>query len=220
MKGVILAGGKGRRMYPVTCAISKHLIPLYDKPMIYYPICFLFQCNIRDLIIILNRSDYLGYYSLLGDGTQWGANITYICEDESLGTGCALVKLANHIIDDNFVLIYGDNYIKSNLACNYITTLDTVTGATIFSCEVNNPSNYGVIEISQDNQVLSIEEKSSSPKSNSILIGLFCFDNTAIQKYILRDDRLMVVLDVVLRQNTVILATLLVQKVYGVGLLQ
>ena len=182
MIGIILAGGEGTRCYPNTLVTSKHLLALYDKPIIYYSIGFLFEANIRNIVIVTSARDIINYQNLLGDGSNWGASFRYLVQEKALGTAHAITLAEKMIGTEGCVLIYGDNYINSYIASEYISNIKKIQGATIFICEVDNPESYGVVEISKDNQILSIEEKPIHPKSNYALIGLMCFDQSVCEK--------------------------------------
>ncbi len=182
MLGIILAGGKGTRCYPNTLAISKHLLPLYDKPIIYYSVAFLFEANIKDIIIITTSNDIENYKILLGDGSRFGVRFRYLIQEKPLGTAHAIMLAKNSIGYDGCVLVYGDNYIDSYIATKYVKDIAEIQGATIFLYKVDNPENYGVVEINSDNRVISIEEKPLRPKSNYAMIGLMCFDKSISEK--------------------------------------
>ena len=182
MIGIILAGGEGTRCYPTTEVISKQLLPVYDKPMIYYSIAFLFESEIRDILIITTPQGIENYKRLLSDGAQFGVTIRYVIQDEPLGTAQAVSLAENYIGDDGCVLIYGDNFIYSHRAQTYVRQNKQMRGANIFTYKVENPKEYGVIELSANGKVISIEEKPKMPKSNCVMIGLMCFDKTICEK--------------------------------------
>lgn len=182
MLGIILAGGEGTRCYPNTIAISKHLLPLYDKPIIYYSIAFLFEAGIKDIIIVTSPKDVEKYKLLLGDGSRWGARFRFLIQEEPLGTAHAIMQTKDLIGHEGCVLVYGDNYINSHIAIKCVKETTRIQGATIFVCQVENPESYGIVEFSSDNRVLSIEEKPIQPKSNYAMIGLMCFDQSICEK--------------------------------------
>lgn len=182
MLGIILAGGEGTRCYPNTLAVSKHLLPLYDKPIIYYPIAFLFNANIKDIVIITSSRDINSYKTLLGDGSRFGVKFRYLVQEKALGTAHAIMLAKNLIGYEGCILVYGDNYISSDTANKHIKEAEYIQGATIFAHKVDNPQSYGIIEFSNNNKVVSIEEKPEQPKSNYAMIGLMCFDQSVCEK--------------------------------------
>tara|TARA_B100000902_G_scaffold344993_1_gene350724 strand:+ start:1172 stop:2032 length:861 start_codon:yes stop_codon:yes gene_type:complete len=180
MKGILLAGGSGTRLYPITIPISKQIIPVYDKPMIYYPLSTLLASGINEILIITTPHDLSLFKSLLSDGSQWGCKISYAIQSEPKGIAEAFLIAEDFIGDDNVVLILGDNIF-------YFPSLEFVinnsiknTGAFIFAYHVSNPSRYGVVEISPANKILSIEEKPLEPKSNYAIPGFYFFDNNVV----------------------------------------
>lgn len=182
MLGIILAGGEGRRCYPTTLVVSKHLLPVYDKPMIYYSIALLLECDIKDIVVITTSRDVVSYKGLFGDGTQFGINLRYIIQDKPLGTAHAVMQVKQLIDCEGCVLIYGDNYISSEAVKIYLKENKKIDGATIFAYKVENPENYGVIEISETGKVISLEEKPRNPKSYFAMIGLICLDKSVCEK--------------------------------------
>ncbi|MFR3528998.1 MAG: sugar nucleotidyltransferase [Lachnospiraceae bacterium] len=182
MLGIILAGGEGKRCYPITLATSKHLLPLYDKPIIYYSLSLLIESNIKDIIIITTPRDVRNFKKLLGNGSRFGIKLRYIVQDIPLGTAHAVMLVKELIGLEGCVLVYGDNYIDSCVVKNYLKENQHISGATIFAYKVSNPENYGVIELSSEGKVISIEEKPKVPKSDYAMIGLLCLDQSVFDK--------------------------------------
>ena len=181
MKGIILAGGKGTRLYPMTKVVSKQLLPLYDKPMIYYPLSILMLANIRDILIISTPKDLPMYEELLKDGSKFGLNISYQVQKEPRGLAEAFILGENFIKNDNVCLILGDNVFYGQGMTDILKeAVNTKTGATIFGFPVKNPKAFGVVEFDKDMNVLSIEEKPLVPKSNFAVPGLYFYDNKVI----------------------------------------
>lgn len=180
-KGIILAGGSGSRLGPITDSISKQLLPVYDKPMIYYPISTLLLANIRDILIISTPSHMPLYQELLGDGSQWGINLTFVIQNKPSGIGEAFILGEEFIEDDDVALILGDNIFYGNDLANILAESSaSKTSATIFAYNIDNPVDYGVVEISEDNIALSIEEKPLIPKSNYAVTGLYFYDSSVV----------------------------------------
>lgn len=181
MKGIILAGGKGTRLYPMTKVVSKQLLPLYDKPMIYYPLSILMLANIRDILIISTPKDLPMYEELLKDGSKLGLNISYQVQKEPRGLAEAFILGENFIKNDNVCLILGDNVFYGQGMTDILKqAVNTKTGATIFGFPVKNPKAFGVVEFDKDMNVISIEEKPLVPKSNFAVPGLYFYDNKVI----------------------------------------
>ena len=182
MKGIILAGGSGTRLYPLTKAISKQIIPVYDKPMIYYPLSTLMLAGIRDILIISTPRDLPVFEELLGDGSQIGLNLEYKVQMEPRGLAEAFLIGKDFIGNENVALVLGDNIFYGQ---GFSDILRQVTlrkrGATIFGYYVMDPREYGVVEFDQDMNVLSIEEKPEKPKSNYAVPGLYFYDNEVVQ---------------------------------------
>lgn len=180
MKGIILAGGRATRLYPVTRAISKHLLPVYDKPMVYYPLSILMLCGIRDILLISTPRDLPQYRELLGAGTQWGLRITYAEQAEAKGIAQALLLGKEHIGKDSVALILGDNiFFAQSLSQMLADAVRDHDGATVFGYYVKDPRRYGVASFDKKGNVIEIEEKPKQPKSNYAVVGLYFFDSDA-----------------------------------------
>lgn len=181
-KGIVLAGGTGSRLYPVTRAINKQLTPVYDKPMIYYPLSTLMLTGIQDVLIITSPSDIRQFQRLLGDGSQWGMNLEYIEQPQPEGLAQAFTLGADFIGDDNVALVLGDNiFYGRGFSKTLLSAASASTGATIFGYEVRSPERYGVVEFDSDGTVVSLEEKPNSPKSRYAVPGLYFYDNDVIE---------------------------------------
>lgn len=180
-KGIILAGGKGTRLYPLTKVISKQLLPIYDKPMIYYPLSVLLLSQITEVLIISSPETIDSYKKLLGDGSDLGIKIEYKIQEKPVGLADAFIIGEEFIGNDNVCLILGDNIFYGSNLSEILKRAVNNKGATIFGCLVKNPKSFGVIEIDEDNNIKSIEEKPSNPKSNLAVPGLYFYDNSVIE---------------------------------------
>jgi glucose-1-phosphate thymidylyltransferase len=181
MKGIILAGGSGTRLYPITRAISKQLMPIYDKPMIYYPLSVLMQADIKEILIITTLEDNEGFKRLLGDGAELGCKFEYAIQEKPNGLAQAFVIGEKFIGNDKVALILGDNIFYGTGFSELIRSFNDVDGAAIFAYHVADPERYGVVEFDADFKALSIEEKPTHPKSKFAVPGLYFYDNSVIQ---------------------------------------
>jgi len=179
MKGIVLAGGSGTRLHPITLAVSKQLIPIYDKPMIYYPISTLISAGIKDILIISTPHDTPIFEKLLGDGSHLGCSFSYKIQHEPNGLAQAFVLGEEFIGKDNVCLILGDNIFQ--MKTQVLENSTNVDGGLIFGYQVNDPERYGVVEFDKENKVISLEEKPMKPKSNYAVPGLYFYDNSVIQ---------------------------------------
>lgn len=181
MKGIILAGGTGSRLYPVTAVVSKQLLPVFDKPMIYYPLSTLMLAGIRDILVITTPLDQPLFERLLGDGSEIGLRFSYACQDVPRGLADAFIVGREFVGKDSVVLVLGDNIFYGNRLQEMLgKAASRKRGATIFGYSVNTPEQYGVVELDDDLRVLSIEEKPKQPKSNLAITGLYFFDNDVL----------------------------------------
>ena len=181
MKGIILAGGSGTRLYPITKAISKQLMPIYDKPMIYYPLSVLLLAGIKDILIITTPEDNAQFKRLLGDGSHIGCNFQFAIQDVPNGLAQAFVIGASFIDNDKVALILGDNIFYGSGFSTLLPSLADIEGGCVFAYHVSDPERYGVVEFDKNNMAISIEEKPKQPKSNYAVPGLYFYDNSVVE---------------------------------------
>ncbi|ATL66189.1 glucose-1-phosphate thymidylyltransferase RfbA [Nocardia terpenica] len=181
MRGIILAGGAGTRLHPLTIGVSKQLMPVYDKPMIYYPLSTLMLAGIRDILVITTPHDAAQFQRLLGDGSAWGISLTYTVQPEPDGLARSFILGADHIGNDSVALILGDNLFYGPTLGRQLSQLNAVDGATIFGYRVSDPSAYGVIEFDKNGIAVSITEKPAVPKSQYAVPGMYFYDNQVIE---------------------------------------
>ncbi|MEX3516903.1 glucose-1-phosphate thymidylyltransferase RfbA [Corynebacterium camporealensis] len=180
MKGIILAGGSGTRLYPITKGISKQLMPIYDKPMVYYPLTTLIQAGIREILIITTPEDASSFQRLLGDGSQFGLMLSYAVQPRPEGLAQAFLIGEDFIGEDDVALVLGDNIFDGHGFSSALANSRPSSGGTIFAYEVSDPQRYGVVEFDSSGQALSIEEKPVHPKSNFAVVGLYFYDNAVV----------------------------------------
>lgn len=181
-KGIILAGGSGTRLYPLTKVVSKQLMPVYDKPMVYYPIATLMNAGIKDILVITTPVEQSKFQELLGDGKDWGINIEYVVQPSPDGLAQAFILGEEFIGDDNVALVLGDNlFYGHDLVKSLKHAAAREEGGTVFGYHVANPTAYGVVEFNEDGKAISVEEKPSQPKSNYAVPGLYFFDNKVVE---------------------------------------
>lgn len=181
MKGIVLAGGSGTRLHPITLAISKQLMPIYDKPMVYYPLTTLIQAGIKEILIITTPEDQAGFQRLLGDGSQWGLELSYEVQPSPDGLAQAFIIGEEFIGDDDVALVLGDNIFDGQALGKALKDCSQPDGGTVFAYEVADPQRYGVVEFDRDNKAMSIEEKPRNPKSNYAVVGLYFYDNDVVE---------------------------------------
>jgi glucose-1-phosphate thymidylyltransferase len=181
MKGIILAGGSGTRLYPITKGISKQIMPIYDKPMVYYPLSTLMQAGIRDILVITTPDDQSQFQRLLGDGSDLGINLTYAAQPSPGGLAQAFIIGEEFIGSDKVALILGDNIFHGEAFGHSLQQCDNPDGGIVFAYQVADPERYGVVEFDADRKAVSIEEKPSEPKSDYAVVGLYFYDNSVVE---------------------------------------
>ncbi len=182
MKGIILAGGTGSRLHPLTLGTSKQLMPIYDKPMIYHPLSTLMLAGCREILVITTPEDAAAFRRLLGDGSQFGLQLTFTVQPSPDGLAQAFILGADHIADDTVALVLGDNLFHGPGMGTSLERFSTISGAAVFGYRVANPQAYGVVEFDSDNRVLALEEKPEHPRSHFAVPGLYFYDNTVVAR--------------------------------------
>ena len=183
MKGIVLAGGSGTRLYPVTKAMSKQMVPIYDKPMIYYPMSVLMLAGIKDILIISTPRDIVNFKELFGNGSDLGLNIEYAVQEQPNGLAEAFIIGKDFIGDDSVAMVLGDNIFYGQSFSNHLKNAASITdGAYVFGYYVQNPKAFGVVEFDENNNVISLEEKPKKPKSKYAVPGLYFYDNTVVKR--------------------------------------
>jgi glucose-1-phosphate thymidylyltransferase len=181
MKGIILAGGSGTRLYPITKGISKQLMPIYDKPMIYYPLCTLMEAGINEILVITTPHEQEQFMRLLGDGSQWGIDLKYKVQPTPGGLAQAYTIGEEFIGNDKVAMVLGDNIFHGSALGKSLARHTDVDGGTVFAYQVSDPERYGIVEFDDNMKAISVEEKPLQPKSNYALVGLYFFDNEAVE---------------------------------------
>jgi glucose-1-phosphate thymidylyltransferase len=181
LRGIILAGGSGTRLHPITKGVSKQLIPIYDKPMVYYPLSTLMQAGIKDILIITTPHDQDQFIRLLGDGKDWGINLQYAVQPSPDGLAQAFIIGEDFIGNDKVALVLGDNIFHGNELDESLKNCTDPDGGVVFAYQVSDPERYGVVEFNAHKQAISIEEKPTNPKSNYAVVGLYFYDNDVVE---------------------------------------
>ena len=180
MKAVLLAGGKGTRLWPITQSINKHLLPIYDKPMIYYSLSTIMLAGVRDVMIVADKSSMTGYKSMLGDGSKWGMKIAYGIQENPIGIPNGLEVASDFIKNEKVMFVLGDNLLIGNFSGRYFQSFVENSGARIFTKSVSNPSEFGLVHYGESNSIEKLEEKPNDPKSNDAIVGIYFLDENAV----------------------------------------